>query len=116
MGGGGPPPPPAHAEPPRAKVSRGDGGSPPSGSGGAASSSGAVRPNVPAPGTAPTAADIAMVEAVRTQVRIGAVSGSATTATPVGFNSYGQAVFRSDSERARRRDIERRRRQKGLHR
>ena len=63
-----------------------------------------------------TPAEIAMVEAVRTQVRIGAVSGSAATAVPVGFNTYGQAVYRSESERARRRDIERRRRQKGLRR
>ena len=58
-----------------------------------------------------------MLEAVRTQIRIGAVSGSAVTAAPVGFNTHGQAVvYRTESERARRREIERRRRQKGLRR
>ena len=50
-------PAPAHADPPRAKVSRGAGGGQPTGSGSAASSSGAVRPNVPAPGTAMTCRD-----------------------------------------------------------
>ena len=73
-----------------------------------------MRADVPAPGAAPTAADIAMFESLRGQIRIGAVSGSAVTASPVGFNSHGQAVYRSESERARRREIERRRREKGL--
>ena len=75
-----------------------------------------MRAAVPAPGAAPTPSDMAILEALRTQIRIGAVSGSAVTAAPVGINTHGQVVYRSESERARRRDIERRRRQKGLRR
>ena len=57
-----------------------------------------------------------MVARHREQLRIGALSGEAATAMPLGLNAQGQVVFRSAEERRAKRDLGREQRRQGLRR
>lgn len=57
-----------------------------------------------------------MLATHREQLRIGALSGAAASNLPHGVNAQGQILFRSEEERAAKRDREREQRRQGLRR
>ena len=57
-----------------------------------------------------------MLAVHREQLRIGALSGQAASQLPRGVNEQGQVLFRTDEERAAKREREREQRRQGLRR
>lgn len=76
----------------------------------------ALRASAPAPGAEISDKGARMLAVHREQLRIGALSGQAASQLPRGVNDQGQVLFRTDEERAAKREREREQRRLGLRR